>query len=150
MVVAKNSFLLHNSMRLFGFLSASTVTGIILATVAFRFLASPGEKRRQQEIQQLTDQYEVLQKHLVDANNQIAELEDRDNNIYRAVFESAPLPDSIRYGKSYTEMTRQKYAYAYLFSKPWVLKKLPRRRVLMVRPIKNVHFPRANCPDLRR
>ncbi len=59
----------------------------------------------------LREQYTSLQQELTDINNNIGELEKRDNNIYRGVFESAPLPDSIRQGKEYTTIDPNKFAY---------------------------------------
>jgi murein DD-endopeptidase MepM/ murein hydrolase activator NlpD len=41
----------------------------------------------------------------------LAELEQRDNNIYRAIFESTPLPDSLRVGKEYTKFDPKQFRY---------------------------------------
>ncbi len=97
-------------LRLLGFLSASTVTALIMLALAYRFLPSPGEKRTRQEMQQLTEQYDVLQENLNTINKSVTSLEDRDDKIYRVIFEAAPLPDSVREGKSYSKQMR-KYAY---------------------------------------
>jgi murein DD-endopeptidase MepM/ murein hydrolase activator NlpD len=97
-------------LRLLGFLSASTVTALIMVAIAYRFLPSPNEKRSKAEMQQLTEQYDVLQQNLNSINKSVAALEDRDDGIYRAIFESSPIPDSLREGKSYTAQMKQ-YAY---------------------------------------
>ena len=98
-------------LRALGFLSASTVTALIIVAIAYRFLPPPGEKRTLLEMQRMTEQYGALQKTLGGMNQSMAELEERDNKIYRVIFAAAPLPDSIRYGKRYSEITRQHYAY---------------------------------------
>lgn len=98
-------------LRLLGFLSASTVTALILLAAAYRFIPSPSEKRTRQEIKLLTEQYEALQENLTDANKAMTGLEDRDDKIYRVIFEAEPLPDSVREGKTYSKEVK-KYAYS--------------------------------------
>lgn len=100
-------------LRLLGFLSASMVTALIMLAVAYRFLPSPGEKRTRQNMQQLVEQYDVLQQNINTIDKSMADLENRDDQIYRAIFESAPLPDSVREGKSYSKQMKR---YAYLSS----------------------------------
>lgn len=77
-------------------------TGIVFATVtillAQKFLPSPNEKRKIREIQALQLQYEVLQSKMGKVEQVLADLQDRDDNIYRTIFEAEPLPKSIRYG----------------------------------------------------
>lgn len=97
-------------LRLLGFISASTVTALIMLALAYRFLQSPGEKRSQQEMQRLTEQYDVLQENLKTINKSVVGLEDRDDKIYRVIFEASPLPDSVREGKNYSKEMKQ-YAY---------------------------------------
>jgi murein DD-endopeptidase MepM/ murein hydrolase activator NlpD len=60
----------------------------------------------------MQEEYISLQKDINRLNQTIKELEDRDNNIYRGVFESAPLPDSIRHGKRYSVLSMDEFAYA--------------------------------------
>ncbi|MBS1773483.1 MAG: M23 family metallopeptidase [Bacteroidetes bacterium] len=99
------------ALRILGFISAALVTSLIIVAIAFQFLDSPKEKTLRAEMRTLRDQYSALQQELNDMNNSIAELETRDNNIYRGVFESAPLPDSVRKGKQYSVIDPSKFAY---------------------------------------
>jgi murein DD-endopeptidase MepM/ murein hydrolase activator NlpD len=98
-------------LRILGFLSSSLVTALIIVAIAFRFLDSPGEKKMRKDMQQMAEQYGYMQNQVNNLNKAVSELEDRDNNIYRAIFESAPLPDSIRYGKNYSRIDMKKFAY---------------------------------------
>jgi murein DD-endopeptidase MepM/ murein hydrolase activator NlpD len=79
-------------------------TGIVFATLTIflsrQFLPSPGDKRREREIEALQLQYDLLHKKMNQAEQVLKDLEDRDDNIYRAIFESEPLPKSMRYGGS--------------------------------------------------
>lgn len=42
--------------------------------------------------------YELAQKQIYELSNALAELEVKDNNIYRAIFEADPIPESVRRG----------------------------------------------------
>jgi murein DD-endopeptidase MepM/ murein hydrolase activator NlpD len=99
-------------LRALGFISASTVTALIMVAIAYRFLPSPGEKRSQQDIIRLREQYGSLQQTLARIDEDVAALEQRDNSIYRSIFEAAPLPDSIRRGKQRRPHKSSIYAYA--------------------------------------
>jgi murein DD-endopeptidase MepM/ murein hydrolase activator NlpD len=83
-------------LRLFGFVAASLVTAGLIAFVAFRFVGSPQEKLLQSQNRYLRDQYEDLGKRLEEAEIKLTELEKRDNEVYRSIFEANPIPDSAR------------------------------------------------------
>jgi len=79
-------------------------TGIVFATItifiAQKVLPSPNEKKKNREIEALQLQYDLLQKKMGRVETVLGDLEDRDDNIYRTIFESEPLAKSIRYGGS--------------------------------------------------
>lgn len=99
-------------LRALGFISASTVTALIMVAIAFRFLPSPHEKRSQQDIVRLREEYGALQQTIGHLDEDLSSLEQRDNSIYRAIFEAAPLPDSIRKGKTRVATKSTLYRYA--------------------------------------
>ena len=80
------------------------VTGIVFATITIilsrQFLPSPSEKKQNRELEVLKLQYELLDTKMNLAEKVLYDLEDRDDNIYRAIFESEPLPKTMRYGGS--------------------------------------------------
>lgn len=90
--------------ELFWRITSYLATGLVFATLTIilsrQFLPSPAEKKRDREIEALKLQYELLEKKMGQAEQVLADLEDRDDNIYRAIFESEPVPKSIRYGGS--------------------------------------------------
>jgi len=98
-------------LRILGFVSAALVTATIIVAIAFRFLDSPGEKKMRTNMNNMRDEYGTLQDQINALNKSIAELENRDNNIYRTIFEAAPIPDSIRYGKDYSTIDPREFAY---------------------------------------
>ena len=83
-------------LRVLGFLSAAIVTALILVSIAYRYFPSVNEKRLIQRNEELHDDYEVLNDRVKNLQNQLSELEKRDNNVYRAIFEANPVPDSAR------------------------------------------------------
>lgn len=86
-------------LRVIGFLSAAIVTSVIIVSIAYRFFSSPGEERLKQQLAEMNQQYEALEAKMNVAGTQLEELEKRDDNIYRAIFEAHPLPDSARAGQ---------------------------------------------------
>ena len=83
-------------LRVFGFLAAALVTAALISYLAFQFIGSPKEKILQQQNKALKDNYYDLQDDLKSVQQQMEELEKRDNNVYRAIFEANPIPDSAR------------------------------------------------------
>jgi murein DD-endopeptidase MepM/ murein hydrolase activator NlpD len=83
-------------LRILGFLASSVVTSVIIVAVAFKYIDSPKEKLLRQKYEAAEDNLEVLRDQALKLEQQMAELEKRDNNVYRAIFEANPIPDSAR------------------------------------------------------
>lgn len=83
-------------LRILGFLSAAIVTGILFLSIAYRFLDSPKEKMLRRDIDNMKEEYDALQDRIVEMKGEMDELQHRDNEIYRVIFEAAPIPDSVR------------------------------------------------------
>jgi murein DD-endopeptidase MepM/ murein hydrolase activator NlpD len=83
-------------LRIFGFVAAAFVTAALISYVAFQFIGSPQEKLLAQQNRALKYDYEKLTDEVESLAQQMQELEKRDNNVYRAIFEANPIPDSAR------------------------------------------------------
>jgi murein DD-endopeptidase MepM/ murein hydrolase activator NlpD len=83
-------------LQIFGFIAASIVTGFIIVVIAFNFIDSPKEKLLRQQNEDYKNNYTVLEERLKQLELQMNELENRDNNVYRSIFEAQPIPDSAR------------------------------------------------------
>jgi murein DD-endopeptidase MepM/ murein hydrolase activator NlpD len=83
-------------LRIFGFLATAIVTAILISFLAFQFVGSPNEQLLMRQNEQLKDRYNTLNDKIRGMEKQMAELEKRDNNIYRSIFEANPIPDSAR------------------------------------------------------
>ncbi|HEY8687595.1 MAG TPA: M23 family metallopeptidase [Chitinophagaceae bacterium] len=83
-------------LRFFGFIAAALVTALILVSIAFRFIPSPEAKLARVQYQGMKENYDVLNNKVQTLQQEMASLENRDNQVYRSIFESNPLPDSAR------------------------------------------------------
>jgi murein DD-endopeptidase MepM/ murein hydrolase activator NlpD len=83
-------------LRIFSFIAAAFVTAAIISFIAFRFVGSPNEKLMRIENERLEDKYSELNDQVKASQQQVAELVKRDNEVYRAIFEANPIPDSAR------------------------------------------------------
>lgn len=62
-------------------------------------MQSPNEKRMNAQLNYLDEKYALLKKDLKETKEQLRELEQRDNNVYRVIFEAEPLSEELRNGK---------------------------------------------------
>ena len=83
-------------LRVFGFVSAAIVTALILLSLAYKYFPSANEKRLMQKNESLRDNYFVVDQKVKKLQDLMVTLEKRDNEVYRAIFEANPVPDSAR------------------------------------------------------
>ena len=81
---------------LFYFLIGSAFTGLLMVIIFFQFFDSPKEKILNREIKQLISQYRLVQDKLQQVELVLDDIHQRDDNIYRVIFEADPIPTSIR------------------------------------------------------
>ncbi len=80
----------------FIFFLSSILLSFFILLIFYQFFDSPKEKKLKLEIQNLTSQYEVIDKNMKQVEIVLDEIQDRDDNIYRVIFEADPIPTSIR------------------------------------------------------
>jgi murein DD-endopeptidase MepM/ murein hydrolase activator NlpD len=83
-------------LRFFSYLAIGLVFATITILLAYKFLDSPKEKMLRREIEALQLQYNLLHKKMDQVQLVLNDLEDRDDNIYRVIFEAEPIPGTIR------------------------------------------------------
>lgn len=83
-------------LRIFGFISAFLVTAALVIWVYTKFIPKPKDNATQERYRMMKDDYNNLAAKLKTVEQQMAELEKRDNDVYRSIFEANPLPDSAR------------------------------------------------------
>lgn len=82
--------------RILSFLGTASVIGVISVVIAFRYFDSPKEKQLRRELEKMEFQYDLLNKRLNNLSLVLGDLERRDDNVYRAIFETDSIPDEIR------------------------------------------------------
>lgn len=80
----------------FGYLATSTAIATAFVFVFYFFFDSPKEKKLIRENAELHVQYNIINKQMDDIAGILDDIQTRDDNIYRAVFESDPIPSTIR------------------------------------------------------
>ena len=80
----------------FYFLIASALAGLAIVIIFLQFFDSPKEKILNREISQLSNQYKIIEDKLEKVEVVLDDLQERDDNIYRLIFEADPIPKSIR------------------------------------------------------
>ena len=70
--------------------------GFLFHLVADNFINSPKEKRLQRELENMKIQYDILDERMDQHAMVLEDLQRRDDDIYRVVFEAEPIPASIR------------------------------------------------------
>jgi murein DD-endopeptidase MepM/ murein hydrolase activator NlpD len=83
-------------LQTIGFIIASTAVGVLFVAILFKFIDSPKERLLRQQNTAYKESYAVLQERTKQLELQMVELEQRDNEVYRSIFEATPIPDSAR------------------------------------------------------
>lgn len=77
-------------------LAAAAVFSVAVILVFTTFFDSPKEKQLKREITQLELQYKVIRNRMNRVDQVLAELQEKDDDIYRVIFEAEPIPNSVR------------------------------------------------------
>lgn len=78
------------------YLLSTSVCAFIIVVLIQNFFGSPTERMQAREIEYLKLQYEIMNDKIDDIDLLMGEMQDRDDNIYRMIFEADPIPSSIR------------------------------------------------------
>lgn len=84
------------TLNFLGFLSVALILAIGILFAYSTYFDSPKEALLKKQNQELKFHYELLEKEMTNANQMLSSLQDRDDNIYRVIFEAEPIPQSIR------------------------------------------------------
>ncbi len=82
--------------RFIALFSTTLVSSVLIAVGILQFYESPRMRSFHKENERLETQYKLLYKDLLTVEKVLDEIEKRDNNLYRVVFESDPIPSTIR------------------------------------------------------
>lgn len=83
-------------LNLMGFLSVATIIAIAIVIIYSTYFQSPKEALLQKENQELLLYYDIAKKELAKMDEMMQHLQNRDDKVYRTIFEADPIPASIR------------------------------------------------------
>ena len=87
----------------------------LFAILLFTFFKSPKEKMQDRELEFMKLKYEMLSDRLDDIELLMTDMEQRDNNLYRVMFEADPIPSSVR-RSGFSDADRYADLYGYVNS----------------------------------
>lgn len=72
------------------------ILGYTVTTIIQNAVGTPKERMQAREIEFLQFQYDIISDKIKSIDNQLSEMQDRDDNIYRMIFEAEPIPMAMR------------------------------------------------------
>ena len=88
--------LMQKIKRLIPHVIGSLFFGVIMIVLFFYFVDSPKEKELRREKEEILANYQMLNKELNEITDVLKDLQYRDDNIYRTIFEAEPLSEDVR------------------------------------------------------
>ncbi len=85
-------------LRFLAYFLGSLLIAVLYALIFFNFFDSPKEKALKREIEQLTIQYDLMNREMDNIEKILSHLKETDDNLYRTIFEAEPIPVTIREG----------------------------------------------------
>ncbi|MEM9325454.1 MAG: M23 family metallopeptidase [Bacteroidota bacterium] len=79
-----------------GFITVAMLLAVGIVIAYMRYFESPEEAALRKENDELKYYFELLSEEMTEANEMLGALEDRDDNIYRVIFQVEPIAEEIR------------------------------------------------------
>ncbi|NTV82696.1 MAG: M23 family metallopeptidase [Bacteroidales bacterium] len=86
----------HYILKVLSYLSTSVVFTVVFVVIGTYFFDSPKERMLRRELRQYELQYKLINERLEKLEVVLNDMADRDDNIYRVIFESEPIPTEAR------------------------------------------------------
>lgn len=98
--------------RVFVFLLTTVAFAFLIVLLIFFFFGSPKEKMQAREIEFMKLQYQILEDKLDEMEVLVQDMQQRDNNVYRVIFDAEPIPSEVRVS-GFTNAGRYENLYGY-------------------------------------
>ena len=85
-------------LRFLAYFIGSVIIALVYGLILAMFIDSPKEKALKREIEQLTIQYDMMNKDMDNVEKILGDLEQTDDNLYRTIFEAEPIAATLRNG----------------------------------------------------
>jgi murein DD-endopeptidase MepM/ murein hydrolase activator NlpD len=86
----------HYILKILSYVSTSVVFTVVFVLIGTYFFDSPKERALRRELRQYELQYRLMNERLDKLDVVIKDMADRDDNIYRVIFEAEPVPTEAR------------------------------------------------------
>jgi murein DD-endopeptidase MepM/ murein hydrolase activator NlpD len=86
----------HYILKILSYLSTSVVFTVVFVLIGTYFFDSPKERMLRRELRQYELQFRLINERLEKLQVVLNDMADRDDNIYRVIFESEPIPTEAR------------------------------------------------------
>jgi len=83
-------------LNFLGFLTIALLIAAGLLWGFTKYFESPKEMLLRKENEELKLHYDILEKEMGSVRDMLNNLQERDDNVYRVIFEAEPIPSSIR------------------------------------------------------
>ncbi len=77
-------------------ISSGAVFAAVFMVLAYNFLDSPKGRMQKREIDQYKFQYKIMNNRIAKLQKVLTEMQERDDNVYRVIFEAEPIPSETR------------------------------------------------------
>jgi murein DD-endopeptidase MepM/ murein hydrolase activator NlpD len=85
-------------LRSLAYFTGSVIIAVLYWVIFAAFFDSPKEKALEREVQQLTIQYDLINREMGNVESVLDDLQKTDDNLYRTIFEAEPIPATLREG----------------------------------------------------
>ncbi len=79
-----------------GFLTVSLILALGLVFIFYKYFESPKEMLLRKENEELALHYDILGNEMVKIKEMMTALQERDDNVYRIIFEAEPISENVR------------------------------------------------------
>lgn len=88
--------ILQRFVRVAGFLTSAFFFGFLAMILGYKTFDTPQQKSDNLKIKNITERYEIIEKRINALESVMQDLNHKDDNIYRAIFEADPIPNELR------------------------------------------------------
>lgn len=85
----------ERALRLLGFTSAVVFTGILFTLAVWKVFPSPNEEAKAVEIMKLQEQLEAKESQIIDFDQTLAKIQERDRGIHRMILGMDPIDENV-------------------------------------------------------
>jgi len=133
---------LYKLKRVFSYVVVGGLFATVFIALTYTVFDSPKEKMLKRENSELTLQYEILNNRSDQIAKVLADIQERDDNIYRVIFEAEPIPHEIReagFGGINRYKNLQGFKYARLMTETAMnLDKLSKQLYIQSKSLDNI------------